>query len=171
MVLSDLAQVSNRSLRVLDLHARWNAANADLTSSSVAGSPRSPSSIASSSSDVARYLPPAMSASISSATFDSSCCNGTGHELAKELKDAGFPQEGEGLYVPRSVPDGGDYEKAAYLPILEELIEACESNFQRLELNSHPAVNEWHAFGSIDEAKGPTPTEAVARLWLALQKK
>lgn len=118
------------------------------------------------------------------------------HELAKELKGAGFPQEnGEwyqrgdriinaheedaGLllsYVPRL-----DTTEPVKIPSLEELIEACGVRFNELEKIRHtrkPGL--WTAYSLICEecgvdknshAYGKTPTEAVARLWLVLNKK
>jgi len=82
------------------------------------------------------------------------------HELAKELKDAGFPQrEGRGVKHPT----------------LSELIEACGDKFYGL----HRMVNgEWLAFMyDIEDSTrqvetiGSMPEEAVAHLWLALNKK
>jgi hypothetical protein len=95
--------------------------------------------------------------------------------LANELKDAGFPQGGKGRWLvdPRQiVARGGD---RAYVPTLEELIEACGENFAWL----HQSVKskKWAAQDFIYDDEGPhsgqgsTPTEAAARLWLALNKK
>ena len=98
------------------------------------------------------------------------------YTLANKLKDAGFPQGGKGRWLvdPRQiVARGGD---RAYVPTLEELIEACGENFAWL----HQSVESknWAAqdFIYADDAgphggQGSTPTEAVARLWLALNKK
>lgn len=102
------------------------------------------------------------------------------YELAEELKDAGFPQEGNGEYVE----DVGNYDEmgmtvVTYAPTLTELIAACGEKLrylQRVEnggwvagtYDSHesgvglPDSNVW---------KGDTPEEAVARLYLALNKK
>jgi hypothetical protein len=96
------------------------------------------------------------------------------YTLANELKDAGFPQGGKGRWLvdPRQiVARGGD---RAYVPTLEELIEACGENFAWL----HQSVKskKWTAQDFIYDdgppsGQGSTPTEAVARLWLALNKK
>ena len=43
------------------------------------------------------------------------------YELAKELKEAGFPQEGEGTYFPDILKAG----ESVYAPPLHVLIEAC----------------------------------------------
>lgn len=105
------------------------------------------------------------------------------YELAKELKDAGFSQTGNGLWsgnvgkinlesiLPGEV-FGIAQEDFVYLPTLSELIEACGYGFFNLEYWSHPAHNSWLAKGTTGvEIKGSTPEEAVARLWLALNKK
>lgn len=100
------------------------------------------------------------------------------YALAKELKDAGFPQ---GEYVrcrcmfpeERKGSDGkaklvySHDEPSVYVPTLSELIEACGDDFNSLvQRNAHQC---WGAMGTghYDE-RGPTPEEAVARLWLAL---
>jgi hypothetical protein len=96
------------------------------------------------------------------------------YELAKELKDAGFPQK-EGKYATSWEPPD-----SAYLPTLEELIEACGERFNVLRsVHNHQGnIIEWVASaesGFDRKAEKlvvhPTPTEAVARLWLALNKK
>jgi hypothetical protein len=97
------------------------------------------------------------------------------YELAKELKDAGFPQV---LGMDFIFPDGGvvrgnetleaDPDMAA-APTLSELIEACGEGFSTLLRVRIPMTEEryWDAEG----AKGKTLEEAVARLWLALNQK
>src|SRR5688572_20449034 len=105
------------------------------------------------------------------------------YELAKELKDAGFPQKGSGEYLAEPRKHGGP-QTNAYAPTLEELIEKCtlrEGNFLKnlVFYPSAPNGPEWGAFTQfyIEKdgvgvcGKGTTPTEAVARLWLAIQKK
>jgi hypothetical protein len=117
------------------------------------------------------------------------------HELAKELKEAGFPQAGKGTsYVDLSSKD------SFYVPTLEELLEACVELMKPKgplpsELNSfdlYPNLNTntsgggkavsdseewgvgWSHGSSPDHIQvrnnyfGKTPDEAVARLWLAL---
>ncbi len=105
------------------------------------------------------------------------------YELCKQLKEAGYPQKEEGIYWMK----GGKmtahaYEEhrkdlfAGYIPTLEELIEACGTDFRNIEMTLKPSVF-WHATGvniSTTEVftsyHAPTPTEAVARLWLALTR-
>ena len=85
------------------------------------------------------------------------------YELQHKLKDAGFPQ--------------GDCDEiegdVTYEPSLSELIEACGDLSFKLEWGSNEKV--WYAHGSIgrggEDTKGETPEEAVANLWLELNKK
>ena len=101
------------------------------------------------------------------------------YELAKQLKDAGFPQEGKGETIGVS---GGLIEHSGdvYLPTLSELIEACGEEFYSL-LRSATSDGEkmdkglslWHAiiYQEKSVGTGETPEEAVARLYIALNKK
>lgn len=102
------------------------------------------------------------------------------YELAKQLKDAGFPQSGRGNLIKANWID----MEIAYKPTLEELIEACGNGFILFK-----AEKEWCsailrngiqevAYDSnyIDEKYdhfnvGQTPSIAVALLWLELNKK
>lgn len=103
------------------------------------------------------------------------------YELAKELKDAGFPA-GQNDNFAYDVA----YLKTApivamhgiYAPVLSELIEACGAHFDSLQkwgsFNRYTATDQkWCAFAYERNvfASGETPEEAVARLWLALNKK
>ncbi len=96
------------------------------------------------------------------------------YKLAKELKDARFPKDAFLL--------GEDIETTSFIPTLEELIEACAIDSSPILFQSK---EKWYAsdwggtgFGDlwIDDhlyclCEGATPTEAVARLWIALNKK
>lgn len=100
------------------------------------------------------------------------------YELAKELKDAGFPQyerdtEREGYFVK----DENDND--AYAPTLEELIEACVDGEHEVRLiwsfkEKWCASQEGLTFPNGKFEMGveifdcPTPEEAVANLYLAL---
>ena len=101
------------------------------------------------------------------------------YELATELKDAGFPQGGSGAWVgdPNAVVlRGGD---RVYAPTLSELIAACGSRFGMLRAEivhgAEDAPRKWIAreIGNeqIRATVGDNPEEAVARLWLALDRK
>lgn len=113
------------------------------------------------------------------------------YELAKELKEAGLGQCGDGWIVNPEEKDVfvksngeknsyyfGDDSLNVYIPTLTELIEACGDRFGVLSRppNVETAMawggQQWRA-GSMDfqSAFGSTPEEAVARLWLALNKK
>jgi hypothetical protein len=92
------------------------------------------------------------------------------YALVKELKDAGFTLNEkrkllgkyDKAYAPNS-PDGmlnADYE---LVPTLEELIEAIPPFVFQL---SRDGNRTWRANGK----EGSTPTEAVARFWLELNK-
>jgi hypothetical protein len=102
------------------------------------------------------------------------------HELAEELKDAGFPQpaldfKGEFLFAEYGEP----VDTQAYAPTLSELIEACGTNFGALVRLSNgtwnaatPVIDNGMSYGNPStEVECSTPEEAVARLWLALSKK
>jgi hypothetical protein len=91
------------------------------------------------------------------------------YDLAKELMDAGFTQGGNGSWAhPKDaiVIRSGD---RVYVPTLEELIEACREGFYTLEKKD----SRFEAHSNIynDYWSGLTPAEAVARLWLALNKR
>ena len=117
------------------------------------------------------------------------------YQLAKELKDAGYPQRTKSnRYVcPHTFPREDrvnfldcscDKEgKIAALPTLEELIEACEDrliaiqksyNEEEITKGKWCAVEMWEAYypPEVKEGSyGDSPSEAVARLWLELRKK
>lgn len=89
-------------------------------------------------------------------------------ELAKELKDAGFPQVNHDEDDFYHETFGEDISN----PTLSELIEACGDKFASLSKGMFP--NQWMCLGGTLEGNlktgGDTPEEAVARLWLALNK-
>lgn len=104
-------------------------------------------------------------------------------DLAKELKEAGFPQkwrEGMSFYdVSGSYFENGcseyNHEVAAKdgvkVPTLSELIEACGEMLDALA-NYHNGF--WcarHPDQKFNSPLGRSPEEAVARLWLALNAK
>lgn len=75
------------------------------------------------------------------------------YELVQQLHDAGYPV---------NTPD---------VPDLEELIDACAqiSPFSFV-LRADTLTVEWHARAGGASGNGKTPTEAAARLLLALHK-
>lgn len=102
------------------------------------------------------------------------------YELAKELKDAGFPQgpaSGDhhdgGNWIDderRAYYHAVDSETECYIPTLSELIEACGWG---VVLETHypsgaTAMKKTNNGKETDWIGGTTPEEAVARLWLAL---
>lgn len=101
------------------------------------------------------------------------------YELAKKLKEAGYPMK---LAITTSDPSNlftypvGGAHFYIY-PTLSELIEACGDRFACL-LNL--GNDDWKAradepcyecYNGQPEGKGSTPEEAVANLWLELNKK
>ena len=93
------------------------------------------------------------------------------YELAKQLKDAGFPCSNMWQVI-----NGKMWFEDCPVPTLSELIEACGDRFEGLSKDraSWNAYADCHGpymeFDSIHEALGFTPEEAVAKLWLELQK-
>lgn len=103
------------------------------------------------------------------------------YALAKELKDAGFPQEinaGSFYFAGRNLTRpycwGGEGEDKPYgeywlHPTLEELISAC--GIEMVELTQiNPTL--WHVTSRAGKhvAKGNEPSVAVANLWLTLSR-
>lgn len=120
------------------------------------------------------------------------------YELAKELKEAGFSQKmksGDGFYELNSKDllfagdgdicgddyvytsgcgcCGGSYKIEIRVPTLSELIDATVSLVpdKFLDITSRDyRPEQWVATSSWEVKSGSTPEEAVARLWLALNK-
>jgi len=102
------------------------------------------------------------------------------YELAKELKDAGFPQQlwtgqsyyyegGDNALLSDGFQENENVSDKIKIPTLSELIEACgEGAFMLLNKGDG---TYWVAALNGKGAEGITPEEAVARLWLALNKK
>lgn len=94
------------------------------------------------------------------------------YELAKQLKEAGFPMK-------------YSFDNVLYThPTLEELIEACPKRFEIKEMSFdgdftlsvsrsvwHVGYEHMDGWFEGEQAEGSTPTIAVAKLWLALNKK
>jgi hypothetical protein len=84
------------------------------------------------------------------------------YELVKKLKDAGFPFD-----FKESKMGDDTYT----FPSFSELVKACGESFQMLTVRS-PSVNRFFQAYSQenDTAEGKTPEEAIANLWLRLNK-
>lgn len=117
------------------------------------------------------------------------------YALAKELKEAGFPQNPNSHdEFPNSWIDSEGHTSSyrhtldgelMYVPTISELIEVCADRFKSLIKNPEIVVGgqpkpKWEALspsfkiGDSDASYfgfGDTAEEAVARLWLALDKK
>lgn len=97
------------------------------------------------------------------------------YKLAKELEAAGFPQGGNGTWVyPLDALTTRPSDRI-YAPTLEELIEACGGRLAGLSYDRD--FKQWHTQvhmpdGLIAESVDISldPVQAVARLWLALNK-
>ena len=113
------------------------------------------------------------------------------YKLAKQLKEAGFPQ-GRGKHIfdrdkkrkekitgknigVLEIPIKGGL---CYVPTLSELIEACGDEFRALRLDSSMKTenNEQWACDRVEHGVfetfiGKTPEESVARLYIKLNKK
>lgn len=106
------------------------------------------------------------------------------YELAKELKEAGFPFDFGNATVLDLNPPFYSFDR---YPSLEELIEACPKMIPFSETHGYGYdgkftlnvyQDSWHAgYELIDGwyeggiGEGTSPVEAVARLWLAINKK
>ena len=116
------------------------------------------------------------------------------YELAKQLKDAGFPQPHHNEQCTKN--DCYMLPCPNSRPTLEELIEACGDDCVFVAKDRYSGTYsgaKWLAYGWLDDdygidgddvscmnfwhdnkepvGKGATPAEAVARLWLALQSR
>jgi hypothetical protein len=87
------------------------------------------------------------------------------YQLAKKLKDAGFPQSELALAQQKA---GYDYVS---MPALSDLLAACGEDFRAL--SREPDC--WLACGYVSEDgewrnmhAGDSPEEALARLWLSI---
>lgn len=116
------------------------------------------------------------------------------YDLAKQLKDAGFPQKGNNIRGYIEVANDPPYcissyehaiktlslsqwqgELLAYIPTLSELIEACgdrELEFWVRSDHARVRTNDIHDDdGTPTWFEGSTPKEAVAKLFIALNEK
>ncbi len=110
------------------------------------------------------------------------------YKLAKELKDAGFPQRS--LKYWKHLTDGphGKLDQWVVasegglppytshradsnfisIPTLEELVEACGDDIESMIHRGNGAGDNWEVRSKHQRFNGTTLIEAVARLWLAL---
>lgn len=95
------------------------------------------------------------------------------YELAKQLKDGGFPGLNDTKYRHLIFKDKNNPHIFVNQPTLSELIEACGEQFMNLTLLD----GKWSAQGWRGRKYGQdmfwvvdkiTPEEAVAKLWLML---
>ena len=93
------------------------------------------------------------------------------YKLAKELKDAGFPQRDRGNFVSPTDIEIINSPLAIYVPTLEELIEACGHNIESIIQRGNGNGDNWEARSKTQRCNATTLEEVVARLWLALNKK
>lgn len=105
------------------------------------------------------------------------------YELAKKLKDAGFPQDcnmrhyhpTHGMSVGIPHPDTLIDPEVVALPTLSELIEAVLPKCSNFAMFCHSewTCGDYLAYQSdwLERVTGSTPEEAVANLWLELNKK
>lgn len=101
------------------------------------------------------------------------------YELVKQLKDAGFPfKECKIISLDtdcdrETIRFSEEEDKYFHIPSISELIEACGDNINMMnKVYSITGSPSWIVgrYGGID-AKADTLEEAVAKLWLALNKK
>ena len=89
------------------------------------------------------------------------------YQLAEQLRSSGFPQTGGGRHIGAPTAVVWRASDLVYVPALEELIAACGDHFgeiaRLLDGNFQAASRD----GRLRQA-GRSPTEAVARLWLAV---
>jgi len=104
------------------------------------------------------------------------------YELAKQLKDAGFPQISENVLRNISLEEEMNRQligqESNYIcnPTLSELIEACGDRFDAL-IKDTEVKGDWVATAengdndNLVSQTSSTPEESVANLWLAINKK
>jgi len=86
------------------------------------------------------------------------------YKICKALKDAGFP-----IFLDNKGRMFKDHNgEQVYDPTLSELIEACGDGVFKMVRDKNGI---WYAENLFKEGTGKTPEEAVANLYLALNKK
>lgn len=94
------------------------------------------------------------------------------YKLALKLKNAGFKQEDWGKWrkaghIPKYEGNGKD---EVLISTLSELIEACGDDFGNLTRDTWGSFWSCNNFQGDSDTQGKTPEEAVAKLWLKLNK-
>ena len=90
------------------------------------------------------------------------------YQLAEQLRDADFPQSGGGRHIGTPTAFVWRPGDLVYVPTLEELIAACGDEFGEMARLPNGSF-EVAACGGRLRQTGKSPTEAVARLWLAIR--
>lgn len=105
------------------------------------------------------------------------------YELALKLKKAWYPQNKmDGTIVNSGVfyeDENGTHLDSAYAPTLSELIEACGDRFGSLTKNIKQSVwyctevkgKDDYQYELVSGSERSSAEEAVANLWLSLNKK
>ena len=102
------------------------------------------------------------------------------YKLAKKLKDVGFPQIPQNDFYFDEDDANNSFTRSTTTSTLEELIEACGDWFWSLnkidgmwyaDAETEQSLNCDIGCCGITGVKGSTPSEAVANLWLELNKK
>ena len=98
-------------------------------------------------------------------------------ELAKKLKEAGFPFKERYLESHNGESSELQWDNADWeYPTLSELIEACGKRFKFLERiqmvdDTDDGIEIWFRCNDNTMTDSHFPEEAVATLWLVLNKK
>jgi hypothetical protein len=94
------------------------------------------------------------------------------YALAKDLKDAGFPQKRDGPFLfpaghnPRTLKGQRESrDVSAFVPSLAELLQAWGRDALTLRRDD---LGRWHAVCANQSVTHASLEEAVARLWLAV---
>lgn len=96
------------------------------------------------------------------------------YELALQLKEAGFPQEGNGFHSQLLDSSQGSgvnvYRPDVYYPTLEELVEELGDESVIVLTIGKAMTTALHGVSGL-VTNGSTPKVAVAELYIALNKK
>ncbi len=98
------------------------------------------------------------------------------YELAKELKEAGYPQKGKGEWFNNSTHETtlNEFSDNIYAPTLEELIDACGNEIV-IEISKDNQTTAYEYEHSNEDGTpyryyGKNAVEAMANLWLGKKK-